>query len=149
MTIKNYIVSCLLSGDMTPDPRLSTYKDVMLNQKLNQEHRALRAEINAKAKAGELKIAEPAAPPPVKRRRWDQPSADPNAKDVSTASTPLQPSATPSSAETPGRRQWEETPGRALGDGGVTPGSRQWSETPAYVATAATPGRDALAVSSS
>lgn len=146
-----FILSCLLSGDMTPDPRLSTYKDVMLNQKLNQEQRVLRAEISAKAKSGELKVAEPVAPPPpVKRRRWDQPSSDANGKDISAAATPIQPSATLSSAKTPGRRQWEETPGRPLGDGvsgAATPGSRQWAETPAYVPTAATPGRDALAVS--
>lgn len=140
---------------MTPDPRLSTYKDVMLNQKLNREQRALRAEITAKAKAGELKVVEPTAPP-VKRRRWDQPSTDANgfsttkdvvaaAKPWGEAATPLQPSATSSSAATPGSGQWGETPGRPR-DSAATPASQQWAETPAYVPTAATPGRDASAV---
>ena len=125
----------------------------MLNQKLTQEQRALRAEIAAKAKAGELKVVDPA--PPIKRRRWDQPSVDSNGsviketptKQWDEAATPIQPSATPSSAATPGSRQWEETPGRPR-DPSATPGSRQWAETPAYVPSAATPGRDALAVGS-
>ena len=124
----------------------------MLNQKLTQEQRALHAEIAAKAKSGELKIADSA--PPVKRRRWDQPSVDSNGsvpketviKQWDEAATPIQPSATPSSAATPGSRQWEETPGRPR-DPSATPGSRQWAETPAYVPSAATPGRDALGVS--
>ncbi|EUB57959.1 Splicing factor 3B subunit [Echinococcus granulosus] len=137
-------------GDKTPDPRLSTYKDVMLNQKLTQEQRALRAEIAAKAKAGELKVVDPA--PPVKRRRWDQPSADTNgtvvkdftAKRWDEATTPIQPLGTPGIAATPSSRQWEETPGRPR-DPAATPGLRQWAETPAYVPSAATPGRDPLA----
>lgn len=123
----------------------------MLNQKLTQEQRALRAEIAAKAKAGELKMVDPA--PPVKRRRWDQPSADTNgtvSKDVTVkrwdeAATPVQPLGTPGSAATPSSRQWKETPGRPR-DPAATPGSRQWAETPAYVPSAATPGRDPLAV---
>lgn len=140
-------------GDKTPDPRLNTYKDVMLNQKLTQEHRALTAELIAKAKAGELKVADTAAPP-VKRRRWDQPSQvtdgadatpkDPGSNKWDDATTPLL-APTPGSAATPGSRQWEETPGRPR-ESATTPGIRQWAETPAYVAAAATPGHDTLAV---
>ncbi|KAL7064336.1 hypothetical protein AAHC03_05480 [Spirometra sp. Aus1] len=147
-------------GDKTPDPRFNTYKDIMINQQLSREQRALGAQIVAKAKAGELKVVD--AAPPTKRRRWDQPTAGVNGEAKGTpaaatplattpkrwgddTATPLRPGATPSGAATPASRtQWEETPGRPR-DTAVTPGPgvRQWSETPAHLPAGATPGRDA------
>ncbi|CAL8094402.1 unnamed protein product [Calicophoron daubneyi] len=151
-------------GEQTPDHRLSTYKDIMLNQQLNREQRLLQAEIAEKSKSGQLKTVNAAAPP-TKRRRWDQPSVDTNgeARADTPASTPgaitpsgkrwgddtltpSRPSATPSGVATPGSRsQWEETPGRPK-DFAATPGQsvRQWAETPANISSAATPGRDTL-----
>lgn len=142
-------------GDQTPDHRLSTYKDIMLNQQLTKEQRALQAEIAERGKTGTLRMDSEV---PTKRRRWDQPTTDVNgtkndaptpAATPSTPSkrwgddalTPSRPPSTLTGASTPGSRsQWDDTPGRAK-DPGATPGQsvRQWSETPHF---AATPGRE-------
>ncbi|KAF7232024.1 hypothetical protein EG68_10137 [Paragonimus skrjabini miyazakii] len=149
-------------GDQTPDHRLTTYKDIMLNQQLTKEHRILQAELAEKSKSGQLKVVA-GAMPPTKRRRWDQASAETNGESKTESSattpntatptskrwaddsvTPSRSSATPGGAATPGSRsQWEETPGRPK-DPGATPGQsvRQWAETPAYLSGAVTPGRD-------
>lgn len=142
-------------GDQTPDHRLSTYKDIMLNQQLTKEQRALQAEIAERGKTGTLRMDSEV---PTKRRRWDQPTTDVNgtkndaptpAATPSTPSkrwgddalTPSRPPSTLTGVSTPGSRsQWDDTPGRAK-DPGATPGQsvRQWSETPHF---AATPGRE-------
>ncbi|VDP77193.1 unnamed protein product [Echinostoma caproni] len=148
-------------GDQTPDHRLSSYKDIMLNQQLNKEHRILQAEILEKSKTGQLSVVNNAAPP-TKRRRWDQPSVDTTDESKSEVSantpaattpskrwgddsiTPVRPGATPGGAVTPGSRsQWDETPGRPK-DPSATPGQsvRQWAETPGHLSGAVTPGRD-------
>ncbi|VDP99251.1 unnamed protein product [Trichobilharzia regenti] len=103
-------------GDQTPDHRLSTYKDIMLNQQLNKEQRALQTEIAERSKAGTLRMDTEV---PTKRRRWDQPTTDVNGAK--------------NDASTPG---WDDTPGRAK-DPGATPGQsvRQWSETPHFANT--------------
>ncbi|THD27375.1 Splicing factor 3B subunit [Fasciola hepatica] len=148
-------------GDQTPDHRLSTYKDIMLNQQLNKEHRILQSEIIEKSKTGQLNVVNSTAPP-TKRRRWDQSSTDTNddgKTEVSATTpaattpskrwgddsiTPSRPGATPGGAVTPGSRsQWDETPGRPK-DVAATPGQsvRQWAETPGHLSGAVTPGRD-------
>ncbi|KAL3314758.1 Splicing factor 3B subunit 1 [Cichlidogyrus casuarinus] len=133
-------------GDMTPDVHLSSYKDVMLNQTLEKQQHQIKQEILDKIKSGELKpVDQNGQQKAQKRRRWDQPTSEGDetpAKKGFDAATPI----TPSMAATPGRNQWDETPGRPK-DANSTPahGIKQWAETPAYAPPSMTPGHDTSA----
>jgi splicing factor 3B subunit 1 len=145
-------------GGRTPEPTLTTYKDIMMHQQLNKDKRAFQLQIIEKAKAGELRPVNGATANSAaqKRRRWDQTTTESETETPSATKTQRWDEApTPGTSVTPGRvatpsasvrHQWGETPGRPS-DPSATPGIsggssvRQWAETPAHVGSgSATPG---------
>ena len=128
----------------------------------------MRAEISAKASAGELKSIPNAESHSqqlgvtAKRRRWDQatPQMAPTPSDLPTPMLGM-PSPAPSSAPklklawagaeaaTPAVARWDETPvhiARGSETPGATPSTRMWDATPGHqtpgIGTAATPRRN-------
>ncbi|CAD6240563.1 unnamed protein product [Miscanthus lutarioriparius] len=121
------------AGEVTPDPAVRNYADVMRDAALQKKKEDLLREI-AKKKEEERKAAavpeQPAAMTTKRRNRWDQSQegdAAAGAKKAKTSSDWDAPDATP------GIGRWDATPGRV---GDVTPSVRRnrWDETP-------TPGR--------
>ncbi|XP_062082352.1 uncharacterized protein LOC133788770 [Humulus lupulus] len=124
------------SGEMTPDPSVRTYADVMKEAALKRkEQETLRLiaekkkdqEEAAKAAAEKGETTTVAAAPQKRRNRWDLSQDDGAAKKAKTSDWDLPDT-------TPGRWDSTPTPGR-LGD--ATPGvgrRNRWDETP-------TPGR--------
>lgn len=99
-----------------------------------------------KSEGGSAELVVHAPSKPRKRGRWDlQQTPDEQAQKKSAWDDAPN---TPGFGGTPGRSNWEETPGRKDGEtpgGGVTPSTRMWDATPSAVtpghATPSTPGK--------
>ncbi|KAI0237839.1 Splicing factor 3B subunit 1 [Lamellibrachia satsuma] len=137
------------AGGRTPDVQSErrTYADVMTEQKLRAQKRALEQQMHDKAKDGTLHVVNGSSgdsAAPKKRRRWDQTAGDTPTPAAGGGATKK---SSWDEATTPSISRWDETPGRAKGaeTPGATPGvsTRNWDTTPGHATPGAvTPGRE-------